>query len=154
MTTIKSHTTQSEIAAAAGREINPPAHVPLTAEDMPFFDSIIAEFSTVEWTDHKLELAALLARMMCDCESDTRLLRIEGTTAKSEKGTPVINPRKTAVQMYSQTILAMRRSLSLNARAQAGEARDIGKRRSKAKEIEADAVSAKASDLIARPGMH
>src|SRR3546814_15054036 len=69
----------------------------------------------------------------------------------SERGTPVVNPRKTVVQMHAGTILSMRRSLSLHARAQQGEARDAGQRRAAAKEMEDQ--SPFGDDLIARPSI-
>src|SRR3546814_9555026 len=75
-------------------------------------------------------MAAMLARAMADLEREQYELRAEGSVMTSERGTPVVNPRKTVVQMHVGTILSMRRSLSLHARAQQGEARDAGKRRS------------------------
>src|SRR3546814_18217429 len=75
----------------------------------------------------------------------------EGSVMTSERGTPVVNPRKTVVQMHAGTILSMRRSLSLHARAQQGEARDAGKRRAAAKEMEDQ--SPFGDDLIARPSI-
>jgi hypothetical protein len=51
--------------------------------------------------------------------------------------------------MHAGTILSMRRSLSLHARAQGGETRDIGKRRGQTKEIESG--NPLNDDLIARP---
>src|SRR3546814_4303788 len=86
-------------------------------------------FARSEWTDHQLEMAAMLARAMADLEREQYELRAEGSVMTSERGTPVVNPRKTVVQMHAGTILSMRRSLSLHARAQQGEARDAGKRR-------------------------
>src|SRR3546814_6501930 len=53
--------------------------------------------------------------------------------------------------MHAGTILSMRRSLSLHARAQQGEARDAGKRRAAAKEMEDQ--SPFGDDLIARPSI-
>src|SRR3546814_8686395 len=81
-------------------------------------------------------MAAMLARAMADLEREQYELRAEGSVMTSERGTPVVNPRKTVVQMHAGTILSMRRSLSLHARAQQGEARDAGKRRAAAKEME------------------
>lgn len=137
-----------EVARAAQAEIHPPSNVPLEDRDMSFFASVIAEFARSEWTAHQLELAAMLARTMADLESDQRLMRTEGVIIKTEKGTPVVNPRKTVIQMNASIILSYRRSLSLHARAQGGEARDVGKRRESAMEIEADAGG---DDLLARP---
>lgn len=137
-----------EVARAAQVEIHPPTNVPLEDRDLSFFASVIAEFARSEWTAHQLELAAMLARTMADLESDQRLMRIEGPIMATEKGTPVVNPRKAVIQMNSSIILSYRRSLSLHARAQGGEARDVGKRRDMAREIEADAGG---DELLARP---
>ena len=137
-----------EIAKASGRQINPPSNVPLEDRDLPFFASVIAEFARSDWTAHRLELAAMLARTMADLESDQRLMREEGPIMATDRGTPVVNPRKTVIQMNASIILSYRRSLSLHARAQGGEARDIGKRRDMAKEIEGGLGG---DDLLARP---
>jgi hypothetical protein len=137
------------IMAKATTEITPPANVPLDDGDLPFFHSVIAEYARSEWSAHQLELAAMLARTMADMVTEQQLLREEGSIAYSEKGTPVASPRKSVVQMYAGSILSFRRSLALHARAQAGEARDVGKRREAAKEIEGD--NPLEDDLLARP---
>ncbi|KAA0689842.1 terminase small subunit [Neorhizobium sp. P12A] len=138
------------VMAKAATEIEPPSNVPLDAEDIPFFQNVIAEYARSEWSAHQLELAAMLARTMADLTREQRLLREEGGVAYSEKGTPVANPRKSIVQMHAGSILSFRRSLSLHARAQAGEARDVAKRREAAKDIEGD--NPLEDDLLARPG--
>ncbi|WP_455918842.1 terminase small subunit [Ensifer canadensis] len=138
------------VMAKATTEIEPPANVPLDAEDLPFFRNVIAEYARSEWSSHQLELAAMLARTMADLTREQKLLRDEGGVAYSEKGTPVANPRKSIVQMHASSILSFRRSLSLHARAQAGEARDVAKRREAAKDIESD--NPLDDDLLARPG--
>jgi hypothetical protein len=138
-----------ETARAAQRQIVPPSNVPLDARDLPFFASVLAEFARSEWSAHQLELAAMLARTMADLEQDQRLMRAEGPIMATEKGTPVVNPRKTVIQMNASIILSYRRSLSLHARAQGGESRDVGKRRDAAKGIEAGLDDG--DDLLARP---
>lgn len=115
---------------------------------MPFFVNVLAEFSRSEWTAHQLELAAMLARTMADLESDQRMMRREGSIVVTEKGTPVVNPRKAVIQMSAGMILSFRRSLSLHARAQRGEARDVAKRSAVSREIEANIMLD--DDLIAR----
>jgi hypothetical protein len=135
--------------AKAAQPIVPPSNVPLEPGDLGFFASVIAEFARSEWTAHQLEIAAMLARTMADLEREQRELRGEGSVMVTEKGTPVVNPRKAVVQMHAASILSFRRSLALHARAQSGEARDVGKRRGQAKAIEA--ASPLGDDLIARP---
>jgi hypothetical protein len=146
---IDSATAAVGVMLQSGRQIEPPSNVPLDDGDAPFFASVLAEFARSEWSAHQLELAAMLARTMADLEREQRELRVEGSVLKTDRGTPVVNPRKAVVQMHAGTILSMRRSLSLHARAQGGEARDVGKRRGMAKEIEAG--NPLDDDLIARP---
>src|SRR3546814_10587952 len=57
-----------KVMQGATREIAPPAHVRMSEEDWPFWHSVIAEFARSEWTDHQLEMAAMLARAMADLE--------------------------------------------------------------------------------------
>jgi hypothetical protein len=146
-TRIDSAAAAVQTAAASAKRIAPPSNVPLDKRDLPFFASVLAEFARSEWTAHQLELAAMLARTMADLNDEQIAMRAEGSILYTEKGTPVINPRKTAIQMHYSNIHSARRSLSLHARAQGGETRDVGKRREQAKEYEADA----GDDLLARP---
>jgi hypothetical protein len=137
------------VMSKAASAIVPPSSVPLQKCDLPFFASVIAEFARSEWTAHQLELAAMLARTMSDLNREQIALRQEGSVCMSEKGTPVVNPRKTVVQMHAATILSFRRSLALHARAHTRNAADIAKRRGAAKAIEAD--NPLDDDLLARP---
>lgn len=137
------------VMGKAASKVTPPKNVPLDAEDMPFFYNVIGEYARSEWSAHQLEIAAMLARTMADLTREQKLLRDEGGVSYSEKGTPVANPRKSIVQMHAGSILSFRRSLSLHARAQAGEARDVAKRRGATKEIEGD--NPLEDDLLARP---
>lgn len=146
---INSPEERSKIAAAASRPIDVPSNVPLEDKDKPFFANILAEFARSEWTAHQLELAAMLARTMADLEYEQRLLREEGSVSRSERGTPVPNPRKTLIQMHAGTILNFRRSLSLHARAQAGEPKDVGPRRAQEKAL--DNAHASGDELFASP---
>src|SRR3546814_13580601 len=89
---------------------------PYTTLFRSFWHSVIAEFARSEWTDHQLEMAAMLARAMADLEREQYELRAEGSVMTSESGTPVDNPRKTVVQMTAGTI-------------QRSEERSVGKER-------------------------
>ena len=134
--------------AASAKSIDVPAHVPLDNEELPFWKSVIAEFARSEWTDHQLELAAMLARTMSSMESEQRYLKSEGSVLLSARGTPVVNPRKSIIQMHAGTVLAIRRSLSLHARAQNGEAEKIGPRRAQAKAVESHLDAINAADNV------
>lgn len=146
--------TRADSAATAVRvmqgsvkHIAPPSHVPLDDCDWPFWESVVAEFARADWTEHQLELAAMLARTMANVESEQRALRVEGFIAVRENGTTVENPRARAVKSLTGDILSLRRSLALHARAKSGDNRDAGKQRDAAKVIECDLDD----DLLARP---
>lgn len=124
------------IAQGLTRELQPPSHVPLDDCDWPFWESVVGEYARADWTEHQLEIAAMLARTMANMEEQQRLLRDEGFTVKTDRGTPVANPRASVAKGLAGDILAFRRSLSLHARAQGGEARDVSKRQRHAKGLE------------------
>ena len=141
-----------QVMASAVREIEPPAHVPLQEQDMPFWRSVIAEFARSEWSDHQLELAAMLARKMRLLSDELSALEDEGFVSSTSNGSPCQNPRIGGVRMLDTSIMATRRTLALHARAQGGEARDVAKRRQMAKGIEAD--NPLEDDLLARPAVN
>src|SRR3546814_13656912 len=67
---IDSATAAVKVMQGATREIAPPAHVRMSEEDWPFWHAVIAEFARSEWTDHQLEMAAMLARAMADLKRE------------------------------------------------------------------------------------
>lgn len=148
---IDSSTAAVEIMQGAVRELAPPAHVSLDDQDWPFWNSVVAEFARAEWTEHQLELAAMLARTMSNLEAEQRSLRSEGFIAKRENGTLVENPRARGVKALTGDILSLRRSLALHARARSGDSRNDGTRKEKGRAIEAD--NPLEDDLIARPSI-
>src|SRR5688572_9908112 len=105
------------IMQAAATELAPPAHIPLDDCDAPFWRNVIAEFARAEWTEHQLEIAAMLARTMADLAREQKTLRDEGFISVRENGTSVENPRARAVKSLTGDILSLRRSLALHARA-------------------------------------
>ena len=155
---INSPAGKSEViqAALAKPGIKPPAHIALQDDELPFWESILEEFATLEWTSHNLEIAALFARTLAEIEREQRALRIEGTVIRSEKGHMVVNPRKTIIQMNASAIFAFRRTLALHARARAGEDnRAAGARLGMGKKMQDNAAAVFADDdedLLAKPG--
>lgn len=147
---VDSNAAAVKVMQAATNEIAPPSHVPMEDMDWPFWHNVVAEFARVEWTEHQLELAAMLARTMANLEAEQRTLRAEGFISKRENGTTVENPRARAVKSLTGDILSLRRSLALHARAKSGEARDVGKRRDQAKQVESGASF---SDLLPSPSI-
>lgn len=132
------------------RQIVPPSHVPLEDCDWPFWENVVAEFARADWSEHQLELAAMLARTMASLESEQRTLRAEGFIAVRENGTTVENPRGRVVKSLAGDILALRRSLALHARARSGDNRDAAKQREAGRALEAQAGG---DDLLWAPGL-
>ena len=148
---VDSATAAARIMAGAAKEVSPPAHVHLAAEDWPFWHSVVAEFPKTDWTEHQLEVAAQLAKTMADLEAERGKLRTEGYVLTiGDK--QVANPRHGVARDLTNSCMSLRRNLSLHARAQGGEARDVVKRRTAAKDIEADSPFG-GDDLLARPSL-
>lgn len=124
------------VRIAQAKPVSPPSHVPLDDMDWPYWESVVAEFARAEWSEHQLELAAMLARTMANLELEQRTLRSEGYVSVSERGTPVVNPRSNACKSLTGDVLALRRSLALHARARNGDNRVAGVRREAAKSME------------------
>lgn len=147
---VDSNAAAVRIMQAATQELSPPSHIPMDEMDWPFWHNVVAEFARAEWTEHQLELAAMLARTMANLESEQRQLRKEGFIAVRENGTTVENPRARAVKSLTGDILSLRRSLALHARAKSGDSRTDAKRREQAKQIEG---GAKFDDLLPSPNL-
>lgn len=146
---INTATAAVEVMQKAAQSIEPPAHVPLTEADMPFWRNIIAEKAKSEWTQHDLELAALLALAMRRLWAEEVRLASEDAVVMSAGGNPTANPRLRIVADLHARAIKYRQSLGIHSRGKGGEARDVDKRRQIAKNIEAD--NPMDDDLIARP---
>lgn len=146
---IDSATAAVEVMVKAERDIQPPAHAPLDADALPFWDDIIAARAKSEWSGHDLACASDLANAMAMLVENRRKLRAEGEVLTTDKGAAQANPRVSVVHGLHAQIKAARQSLNIHGRA-AGEARDVASRRAQAKEIEAGSPLA-GDDLLARP---
>lgn len=156
---------QKQIVNSTFREILPPSHIILFDEEMNFFDSIVQEYAKIEWTDHALEMAAILARYMHQLDEEQKLYKKEGSLVAKKQVIPgkngekakiatvgkIINPRKAIIDTHTKNIIAIRRSLALHARGKDGELRDVQSRRQSAKSIENAVGGIEDDDLIARP---
>ena len=135
---VDSITAAARIVAGAAREVAPPSHIILTDGDWPYWHSVVAEFPKADWTDHQLEVAGQLAKSMADLETERNALRTEGYVLMlGDKA--VANPRHGIARDLTNSVMSLRRNLSLHARAREGEARDVGKRRDMARDVEAAA---------------
>ena len=138
----------AQIMAKSAVPITVPSNVPLSETDIPFYHNLIGEFARSQWTEHALEIVAMMARTMHDLNAEQQALRGEGYIAVRENGTSVENPRTRIVRSLTSELLSLRRSLGANARARK-EAHVASKKTLIAKAIEAD--NPLDDGLIARP---
>lgn len=110
----------ARVVQGATQEIHPPSHVPLDDSDWPYWHSVVDEFARSDWTEHQLEIAAMLARTMSNLELAQRTLRSGGMVIKRENGTEVESPWVRVVKNLSGDVLSYRRSLCINIRSQKG----------------------------------
>ena len=138
----------AQIMAKSAVPITVPSNVPLSDTYIPFYNNVIDEFARSQWTEHALEIAAMMARTMHDLDAEQQAFREEGYIAVRENGTTVENPRTRIVKNLTFDLLSLRRSLGVNARAR--EAAHVASKKTQiAKAIEAD--NPLIDDLITRP---
>src|SRR3546814_13581424 len=83
---IDSATAAVKVMQGATREIAPPAHVRMSEEDWPFWHSVIAAFARSEWTDHQLEMAAMLERAVAGLEREPYVVGEGGSGMMRKRG--------------------------------------------------------------------
>lgn len=141
----------SAAIVAAGKIVRPPATMKLTAPETAVFAEVISEIPKVDLSDHQVRLAAMLAREMNSADVEAQTLAREGKVIEDRHGSPVANPRVKVVQQCTATVLSLRRTLGLTARALAGgDSRRVAIRRAHnlASEHMLDDMD---DDLLARP---
>lgn len=115
---------------AGGNKITLPADTKLTAHERKVFTELCEEFSKSEITPHKVRLLINLTRQIVLLETEQATLMREGFSLTNSHGNAVPNPRARACNSIASIILAMRRSLGIHTRAQAGgDNREAAKRR-------------------------
>jgi hypothetical protein len=149
----------TRISQGATQQIVPPAHVPLTEAQWPFWLSVIDEYARADWTFHQLELAAMLARTMCSLEEQQRLLEEEGVIKLREvfdkegdlkRVVEWENARARGVQTMMGQVLSIRRSLALHVRGKSGgNNKDAAHQREANREVERKTKQGKDDELLA-----
>lgn len=134
---------------AASEQIEPPAHVMLRGADRPFWDAIVSARARDSWNTSDLENAANLARCKSDIERVQREIDEEGDTLTNDRGTVVLNPKHSLLEVLSRRAMALSRMLHVHAEATVGESRDQGKKLAAEKQAKG-ARGAADDDLIPR----
>lgn len=129
------------------KQVSWPENIVKVDGSLVHFDKIIKEQSSALWSDHKIELAAMLATSMSLFESERQTLISEGRVLVNVSGNLVTNPRVgTARDLWSE-IIQGRRSLGIHEVAK-GRPEDRQKRNELAKGIEARFDTGESEELL------
>lgn len=115
----RSDSVSSAIGAMANAALPPPSvpkHCALTADAMPFWNDIIAARARAEWIEVDLVVAAQLAQTQRDLNNEMMALRAEGSVVVNFRGTQVMNPRCSVVEVLSRREMALMRALRMSGR--------------------------------------
>lgn len=116
---------------AGGKTITLPAGTTMDIDQRRVFAELADEFSKSELSAHKIRLLVMLAKQMVMLDREQVTLANEGVSLVNSHGNAFPNPRLKACSGLTAAILAMRRSLGIHTRAQAGgDNREAAKRRS------------------------
>lgn len=106
---------------AAQGPLNPPDHVTLPAEALPYWRALMANRARHKWNDADLATAAMLARAQYDADRLAQLIDAEGLLVD---GKP--HPAHNLVDKLGRRIALLSRLLHVHAEATQGRAREQG----------------------------
>ena len=129
--------------------VQPPSHIALTADHMPFWHAITQARHKESWTEIDLTHAANLARTQYDIEKEQRLLEIEGSVIFNERGTPVKNPRCSILEDLTRRAISLSRILQVHALATVGESKESRGKNTKARAAQETARIVEDDPLLA-----
>ena len=119
----------AQIMQEAQITIEPPTHIHLPEDCRPHWLAITANRVPSLWNTADLELAATLARVKRDIESNYRALAVEGDLVEGKFG-PAINPRHKLLEDLTRRAIALSRMLKIHAEATIGKSENLpGKNR-------------------------
>ncbi len=135
---------------AADEKIDPPEHLELPEEAVPFWHDIVATRAIDSWTPNDLINAATLARVYMDIQRYSRLVDKSSRMTKNEAGAIRVNAaHRVLVDLVAQA-QSLSRSIQVHARATQGESRDQVKRNKLYQDARRTAGGSM-DDLIKRP---
>lgn len=125
----------TELEMAGAKAPQPPAWIELPDAAQPIFSNIVRARDYSSWTEIDLEHAANLACCLADLERLRREVREEGDTLVNARGTVVMNPKHSLMEVLSRRSVALSRMLHVHAEATVGESRDQAKRSQKQRQV-------------------
>ena len=122
----RSDSTESMVKAlvsSAQQPLDIPKHVEITDLAKPFWDGIIHSRARDEWTEVDLVVGAQLAQCQADLNSESQVLRREGSVVTNARGTDIMNPRHSVVEALARREMALMRALRMGGRTVADDPR-------------------------------
>ena len=121
---------------------------------MPFWNAIIAARAT--WTEVDMQHAANLARCQADIEKIQKELDKEGPVTQSARGSNVMNPKFTALEVLTRRSVMLSRMIQVHTAATLGESKDNRGKNAAKHEAESamNSMTEEDEELIGTPNIH
>ena len=120
----------------------PEPPVALREDEMPYYYAIVADRELETWTTNHLIMAANLARTLTAMDSLWSDILAEGFTIENFRGTPIANPKCSALTSLTSAMQSLQRTLGLSASQKAVSNAEQGPRN------EADRKSREAAERV------
>lgn len=120
----RSDSVNSQVAGFTAGDIQPPDHVNIPPEAMPFWTSLVHARAEEHWTRADLENAANLARTKAKIEKLNAEVEVEGDVIANKRGTPIPNPKHAIIETLTRRVIALSRIIHVHAAATSGDSRD------------------------------
>jgi len=128
-----------------------PDHIKLRPCDIPFWNGIMSVRDNSSWTSAELEHAANLARCKADIERVQLELQKEGDIIENKRGTMVMNPKHTLIEILTRRSVALTKLLMVHAQATLGDTSDTKKRNTAQKKVNEIVDIFEDDELLASP---
>ena len=112
----KSNSVSAAVDAAVAASLpmpDVPAYINLPAKAKPFWDAIVESRARSEWSKADLIIAGQLARCQLEIEVQEQGVQAEGHVLRTDRGTPVANPRQNILEQLARRQLACMRALQM-----------------------------------------
>lgn len=104
---------QTDLQEALQNPIIPP--IDLNADQRLIFDELIEGLPRMKWDKQSIRMVARLAKLELYMEEMIEDVLHEGAVLENARGTPITNPRQSALMSLTSTVKMLRNSLGLSA---------------------------------------
>jgi hypothetical protein len=156
---MRAGTVEAQVAAfqaACAGDVKPPDTVKLTEAHMPLWTALVRARARDEWSEVDKLHCANLVRCLYDVERISQELAVDGDTLTNERGTRVLNPKHSLLEVLSRRAVMLTKLLHLHSGAIVENVDNLTHKREQEKTQRENAGTLKApdgddDDLLARP---